>query len=42
MEPSNNQGQDPPANVWAFPNKQPIIDINDASARSGDRGPAQR
>ena len=31
MEPSNYRGRDAPANVWAFPNKQLIIDLDDAS-----------
>jgi PAS domain S-box-containing protein len=32
MEPSNYRGRAPPANVWAFPNRQLIIDLDDASA----------
>jgi hypothetical protein len=32
MEPSNYRERPPPANVWAFPNRQLIIDLDDASA----------
>lgn len=32
MEPSKYQGRAPPANVWAFPNAQLIVDLDDASA----------